>query len=242
MTTITVFVQAFSASPRPRQALCQSQVPPGVSWLGDLRECLLQRSSEDSLYECLFLDIIWWSNFLLHVLPPASCLRWTTSGLSITCLLPCSFSSSSVLWLLISLMKEGKEDKDYHLLKTWFFTFKLSSKCLVCFIFCTLIPGWCWTSTCLSMRLDRSLWWCARGSACSSLCWWFLTLCSTCGLRPSQGVTATLGCAVFSLPPSTCSTNCLLRGSCLLMLWWPTVCHLLPASSSSWNRSVTRST
>lgn len=76
------------------------------------------------------------SNLLLLVFPPVSCLRWTTSGLSTTCLLPCSFSSSSVLWLLISLMKEGKEDQDYHfiLFFNWFSTIKLSSNsCLLFF-------------------------------------------------------------------------------------------------------------
>lgn len=99
-----------------------------------------------------------------------------------------------------------------------------------------LASDWCWTLTCWSMRLDRFLWWCAHGSACSCLCWWFPTPCSTCGHRPSLGVIVTPGCAVCCLPLYSCSTKVWVWDSCLRMWWWPTVFHLLPASSSSWNR------
>lgn len=99
------FAQAFSTSSWPRQAVCQSQVSSGVSRLVDLKEGSLQWSS--SVSARLFTDIRE-SDLLLPVFPPVSCLRSTTSGLSTTCLSPCSFSSSSAPSWLISLMKEGK--------------------------------------------------------------------------------------------------------------------------------------
>lgn len=49
MTDVTVFLQAFSTSSWPRQAVCQSQVPPGVSRLVDLKKQLLQCSSQKIL-------------------------------------------------------------------------------------------------------------------------------------------------------------------------------------------------
>lgn len=102
----------------------------------------------------------------------------------------------------------------------------------LCFI--SLSPDWCWTLTCWSMRLDRPLWWCAHGSACSCLCCWCPTPCSTCGHRLSPAVTP--GCTVWCSPLCSCSTRPWVWVSCLRMWSWLTVCHLHLASSSSWNR------
>lgn len=50
-----LFVQAFSTSSRPRQAVCQSQVPPGVSQLVHLKEQLLPFSLQKILSKMLDL-------------------------------------------------------------------------------------------------------------------------------------------------------------------------------------------
>lgn len=113
------------------------------------------------------------SNLLLLLFLPVSCLRWTTSGLSTTCLSPCSFSSSSVLWLLISLTKEGKEDQDYHfvLFFKWFSAVKLSSNLLSAFFSPSQagaglrLAGLClWTDPSGGVHVDLHVPFCVGGS------------------------------------------------------------------------------
>lgn len=164
-----------------------------------------------------------------------SCLRLTTSGPSTTCSLLCSFYSSSVRWWWISLMKAGKVNSRYFkcampINQTCSFALNLHLH------FVSLGLDWCWISTCWSMHLGRSPWWCAHGFACFYLCCWFPSPCSTCGPRASLGVTVTPGCTTCCLPLCTCSTRVCAWDSCQCMWWWPTVCHLLPVSSSFLSR------
>lgn len=150
---------------------------------------------------------------LFHFCSAVNYSRLTTSGPSTTCSLPCSFCSFSVRWWWITLMKAGNvNDRPFN---CWMITDCLLFALNLHFQYISLGLDWCWSSTCWSTRLGRSLWWCAHGFACFCQCCWFPSPCSTCGPRASLG--ATPGCTVCCLPLYTCSTKVWAWDSCLCM-------------------------